>query len=96
MQVADEAGDLSSLGSRTKLLAAEVANFQLEFFDGVTWTTSWDSGSSGTLPNAVRITIIFSPPDNSKRGWFARPVSISTDTFSYTVAMPLAEPYVSE
>ncbi len=95
MQAADESGDLTSMAADVKLLAPEVASISFEYFDGVSWTTSWDSGTSNSIPNAIRITIDFLPPV-ATGGWYARPVSHSTDRFQHTVALPLAQPYVSE
>ena len=95
MQAADETGDLSSMASGVKLLAPEVASITFEYFDGVSWTATWDSGTSNSIPNAVRITIDFLPPV-ATGGWYARPVSASTDRFQHTVALPLAQPYVPE
>ena len=95
MQAADESGDLTSMAAGAKLLAPEVASVQFEYFDGVTWTATWDSGTSNSIPNAIRITIDFSPPV-ATGGWYARPVSKSTDRFQHTVSLPLAQPYVSE
>lgn len=95
MQAADETGDLSSMASGVKLLAPEVASIQFEYFDGVSWATSWDSATSNSIPNAVRVTIDFQPPV-AIGGWYARPVSASTNRFQHTVALPLAQPYVPE
>lgn len=95
MQAADESGDLSSMASSVKVLAPEVASIQFEYFDGVSWTTSWDSATSNSIPNAIRITIEFLPPPTTG-GWYARPVSVSTDRFQHTIALPLAQPYVAE
>lgn len=95
MQAADETGDLSSMSSGVKVLAPEVASISFEYFDGVSWTTSWDSATSNSIPNAVRITIDFQPPVATS-GWYSRPVSASTDRFQHTVALPLAPPYVPE
>lgn len=94
MQAADESGSLSSMAANVQLLAPEVASILFEYFDGVTWSTSWDSGTSNSIPNAIRITIDFHPPANT-HGWYSRPVSKSTDRFQHTVALPLAQPYVS-
>ena len=93
MQAADESGDMSSMASGAQLLAPEVASIEFEYFDGVSWSTSWDSATSNSLPNAVRITIDFHPPVATS-GWYSRPVSASTDRFQHTVALPLAQPYV--
>jgi hypothetical protein len=93
MQAADEAGDMSSMASGVQLLAPEVASIQFEYFDGVSWGTSWDSGMSNSLPNAVRITIDFHPPATTS-GFYSRTVSASTNRFQHTVALPLAQPYV--
>lgn len=95
MQAADESGDLSSMASGVKLLAPEVASISFEYFDGVSWTTTWDSATSNSIPNAVRITIDFQPPV-ATGGWYSRPVSASTDRFQHTVALPLAQPYLPE
>ena len=93
MQAADESGGLASMASGAQLIAPEVASIQFEFFDGVSWGTSWDSATSNSLPNAVRITIDFHPPMTT-HGWYSRPVSASTNRFQHTVALPLAQPYV--
>lgn len=95
MQAADESGDLSSMASSVKVLAPEVASIQFEYFDGVSWTTSWDTATSNSIPNAIRITIEFQPPPTTG-GWYARPVSVSTNRFQHTIALPLAQPYVAE
>ena len=95
MQAADASGALSSMAANVKVLAPEVAAIQFEFFDGVNWTSSWDSGASSSLPNAVRVTIDFHPPDSARGGWFARPVSQSTNRYQQVIALPLAEPYVA-
>jgi hypothetical protein len=94
MQAADESGSLASMSAGVQLLAPEVAAIQFEYFDGVSWTSSWDSGASNSLPNAIRITIEFQPPADT-RGWYSRSVSVSTNRFQHTVALPLAQPYVS-
>lgn len=94
MQAADESGDMSSMSSGVQLLAPEVASIAFEYFDGVSWGTTWDSAVSNYLPNAIRITIDFYPPV-ATNGWYSRPVSASTDRFQHTVALPLAQPYVS-
>ena len=94
IEVADQSGDYSVLSARVKVLAPEVASVQLEFFDGVSWTDTLDSGTSSSVPNAVRITIEFFPPNTPRGGWFARPVNPSTNRYQHVVALPLAEPYV--
>ncbi len=96
MQAASDSGDMSSMSGNVKLLAPEVSSIQFEFFDGVSWTSTWDSGTSTSLPNAVRVTIDFHPPDTSRTGWFSRPASQSTNRFQQIIALPLAEPYVEE
>ena len=96
MQAASDSGDMSSMSGNVKLLAPEVAAIQFEFYDGVSWTSTWDSATSTSLPNAVRVTIDFHPPDTSRTGWFSRPASQSTNRFQQIIALPLAEPYVEE
>lgn len=91
---ADDSGNVASLAQNAKVIAPEVASIEFEFYDGVSWTTSWDSGATSTIPNAVRVTIDFRPPDKPRGGWFARPISTSSDRFQRVIALPLAEPYV--
>jgi prepilin-type N-terminal cleavage/methylation domain-containing protein len=95
MQAADQTGDFSALAANVKLLAPEVASIGFEYFDGVSWGTTWDSAVSNSIPNAVRITIVFRPPE-SANGWYTRPVSVSTDRFQHVVALPLAKPLVTD
>lgn len=96
MQAASDSGDMSSMSGNVKLLAPEVSSIQFEFFDGVSWTSTWDSATSTSLPNAVRVTIDFHPPDTSRTGWFSRSTSQSTNRFQQIIALPLAEPYIEE
>lgn len=94
MAQADQNGDLSSLASRVQLLAPEVASIEFEYYDGVSWSTSWDTATSNLVPNAVRVTIQFQPPEQVRGGWFARPINPSSNRYQQVIAIPHAEPYV--
>jgi type II secretion system protein J len=37
-------------------LSRIVKGFQLEFFNGTDWTTTWDSDAAGTFPQEIRVT----------------------------------------
>ncbi len=94
MTQADQNGGLASLAGQVQLLAAEVASIEFEYYDGVSWATTWDTATSNSIPNAIRVTIQFQPPDQSRGGWFAKPVNPSTNRYQQVIAMPLAEPYI--
>jgi hypothetical protein len=55
MMFADEGGDSSALGSAVELLAPEVNSLEFRYFDGVAWTTEWDSLAMGGLPLCVEV-----------------------------------------
>jgi hypothetical protein len=46
----------------TEVLAGEVQQFGLRYYDGAAWVTSWDSGVRGELPRAIEITLVFPLP----------------------------------
>lgn len=96
MQAADESGDLSSMASGVKLLAPEVASISFEYFDGVSWTTTWDSrhfkqhserGSDHDRLSAAR------------RHWrlvLAAGEPLRRIDFNTPSRLPLAQPYLPE
>ncbi len=56
---ASENGDISSLDQYGDVIAPEVTAIEFAYFDGLEWTTEWDSEEMGGLPLAVRITVSF-------------------------------------
>ncbi len=40
-----------------RILAPEVVSLQFEYFDGLNWQTKWDTVESGSLPQAIAVTI---------------------------------------
>lgn len=93
--LADEQGDLASLGALTQVLAAEVNFLEFQYFDGLEWLPDWDSVANGGLPLAIGITIGFAPPP-ATNALFQRAPSTSTETYRLVVALPLAAGYVAE
>lgn len=59
VNLADLESDVETLATSAKILAPEVVSLQFEYFDGISWQTSWDSPTLGRLPNAVAITLGF-------------------------------------
>lgn len=48
------------------LQAPEVTELMFEYFDGATWTATWDSRATNTLPTAIRFTMgVWNPPPKS-------------------------------
>jgi hypothetical protein len=71
------------------ILAEEVTEMGLRYFDGVTWHNAWDTPAKGRLPRAVEVTIKFRPLP-------ARVVESdeqdNVDTQRVVIAVPLSEP----
>lgn len=60
MELADTNGDVSSMASRAKIVAPEVTSLEFRYFDGVEWTSEWDSSVMQGLPFAVEVTFTVS------------------------------------
>jgi len=60
MELADTSGDVSSMAGRAKIVAPEVTSLEFRYFDGVEWTSDWDSSVMQGLPFAVEVTFTVS------------------------------------
>lgn len=60
MELADTSGDVSSMAARAKIVAPEVTSLEFRYFDGVEWTSEWDSSVMQGLPFAVEVTFTVS------------------------------------
>jgi prepilin-type N-terminal cleavage/methylation domain-containing protein len=90
-----------------KVIAPEVVAIEFAYWDGLEWLESWDSSVSGTLPSAIGITVsidsgtsledrtlsgrVQQTVTSGRSGQAGEPVQVR-----YVIAVPLAEPYVSE
>jgi hypothetical protein len=54
-------GDFESSYTGAKLLAEEVVGLEFQYFDGETWTETWDSSEMGGLPMAVEVFLTLQP-----------------------------------
>lgn len=92
VEQADAANNAAEFAEMSELLAPEVRYLQFNYFDGTTWSTSWDSQLLGSLPSAVEIVIGFSPAeseqlDDASRGMLgAEPIG---EVYRLVVALPL-------
>jgi hypothetical protein len=53
------------LSGSTKILAPEIAAINFRYFDGIEWLLTWDGRTTGTLPQAVEITLGVRIPDGA-------------------------------
>ncbi len=91
-----EAGGGSGLQtSNVQMLAPEVSNFLIRYFDGRVWSASWDSDTAGRIPRAVEVTVTFYP-SRRKRGLFSSAVSQSMDSFRTVISIPVSDPFPKE
>lgn len=63
---ATESGNVSAPIGKTDLLADEVIGLQFLYFDGLGWSTEWDSSAMEGLPVAIEITLILGNPNQSQ------------------------------
>jgi type II secretory pathway pseudopilin PulG len=95
------------LASNAKILAPEVVAIEFAYWDGLEWLDSWDSLSSGTLPSAIGITLSLDTETTAEERTLAGQLQQAVTTgeaadigepvqIRYVIAVPLAEPYVSE
>lgn len=107
IELAGENEAVDSLASAAQLLAPEVVSIEFAYWDGLEWLDSWDSVSSGALPSAIGITIGLDTEtaveDRTMAGQLQQALTTgeAAETsqpalIRYVVAVPLAEPYVSE
>ncbi len=93
---ADVNADVESLGGTARILAPEVTSLQFQYFDAATqsWTTSWDSSVTGTLPTAIEVTLGMTSSAEAAeadQSFNARPQSYYEHRF--VIAVPLSDPY---
>jgi prepilin-type N-terminal cleavage/methylation domain-containing protein len=62
-QWAAENGGQALLADSDQLVAPEVIAIEFRYFDGIEWTTSWDSEARAGLPLAVEIALMMAVPD---------------------------------
>jgi hypothetical protein len=80
-----EQGQTDQVSTTGQLLASEIIAISFSYFDGVEWTTTWDSSAQG-LPWAIQITIAM---QHSKQ---AREMPITPGTSLVTLmSMPKSE-----
>src|SRR5690606_5558217 len=90
-----------------KVIAPEVVAIEFAYWDGLEWLESWDSASSGTLPSAIGITLSIDTESTVEGRTLSGQLQQSGVTAAsaeagepvqvrYVIALPLAEPYVSE
>ena len=94
------------LASQAKVLAAEVVSLEFAYWDGLEWLDSWDSVTSGSLPSAIGVTMGIDVTKSPEQRWLAERLQengsgvveeeIKPIEVRHVIAVPLAEPYVSE
>ncbi|MFO0914681.1 MAG: prepilin-type N-terminal cleavage/methylation domain-containing protein [Pirellulales bacterium] len=83
--------DAASAGGTEQILAAEVQALEFAYFDGIGWTTSWDSQSMGGLPLAVSVTMTVIPPPPASRRWVTTDQEAEPIQFQMVVHLPMAD-----
>lgn len=71
LKYADTSGDVGAMSGNTEIVAPEVTRLAFRYFDGVDWTTDWDSTVMQGLPFAVEVEFTVS---HAGLGKFAPPV----------------------
>jgi prepilin-type N-terminal cleavage/methylation domain-containing protein len=107
MMLAGNTTAVDAVPGAAKVIAPEVVAIEFAYWDGLEWLASWDSAVSGTLPSAIGITLSIdtqvTSPDRTLSGRVQQAVTSGQSAQTgepvqvrYVIAVPLAEPYVSE
>lgn len=72
-----------------QVLLRNVAEAQVEFFDGAGWITDWDSEATSTLPGAIKLRLVLAAPDGSQNS--PEPIELIVPVLVKTSASAAAE-----
>lgn len=78
-----DTGELDQIDNTLQPIAPEVEAVEFAYFDGSSWTDSWDSDLQGTLPTAVEIRLYVRPAESRRNTavWTGTSgAGLSTDT----------------
>jgi len=76
-----------------QIIAPEVAQLQLRYFDGQQWVTNWDSREFYALPLAIEIRMTLKrhqQPANATRPIASQQAQTTSEEYRYVVAVPMA------
>ncbi|MGQ9607263.1 MAG: hypothetical protein ACUVTW_13775 [Thermogutta sp.] len=59
-------GELDQIDNTLQPIAPEIEAVEFAYFDGTSWTDSWDSDLQGTLPTAVEIRLYIRPASSRR------------------------------
>ena len=82
---AEEMADSSRLMRTGELIAPEVVSLEFAYFDGVQWTTTWDS-STQSLPWLIQITLGIQSASGEAKAELEAGISLSTLTYDQQTA----------
>lgn len=87
--VANYRGDTGLIGAPdqfSQLIASEIIDLKFSYFDGESWTQSWNSQKQSGFPTAIEIKISINPSGLSN------PDDGATETSRSVVHLPISEP----
>lgn len=88
-----DTGNLALQVESTSLLAPEVSNLMLQYFDGVDWIAEWDSSTLNRMPQAIRIELTLrAAPSGTDTANEDQPET----RYWQVVPVPVATPYTEE
>ena len=98
MSTAVQTGEEETFTAVDKIDAREVSQITFSYFDGTNWQETWDSATQNSLPVAVEIVLTLrsataSAEDSTDE---TDPYALGETQHRMVVALPLAEPFVSE
>jgi hypothetical protein len=70
-------------------LLTNVADTTIDFYDGTTWTDSWDSAVTGTMPAAIRFQVTLAGADPAQPS-VSGPVTLVVPVIVTTIASTTA------
>ena len=99
MSSAVQSGKEEEFTSVDSIDAAEVSHLEFRYYDGTDWQETWDSTIQNGLPVAIEIIMTLRNPDSEGDRFSAEtpdPYALGETQHRMVVALPLAEPFVTE
>jgi type II secretory pathway pseudopilin PulG len=92
-----DSGSVQQLWRTGELLATEVAAVEFSYFDGQQWRMQWDSNAIGSLPLAVKISLLIDPRTPAEIEAAGTTLDASAESsqfrrYEQVVRIPMADP----
>jgi len=96
VEVVEAAGSAATQVSMMQSMVPELSSLVFRYFDGRTWSETWDSDVMLRIPRAVEITFTFPPPSGKASSFMPTTSSAQNNHYRTVVVIPVSDPYPKE